>query len=84
MNSGIPVAWRDPAGRSIALFDATETLAVEGIRALATRRRRCVVARIDGVDARDHALAALLTDQGFVPGYKGFTLPNTRHSTGTR
>ncbi|MCL1588019.1 MAG: DEAD/DEAH box helicase [Actinomycetia bacterium] len=84
MNSGIPVAWLDPAGRSIALFNATATLAVEGIRTLATGRRRCVVARIDGVAARDHSLSELLIDQGFVPGYKGFTLPNTRHSTGAR
>jgi ATP-dependent Lhr-like helicase len=82
--SGVPVAWLDPAGRSIALFDATDSEAAEGIRTLAASRHRCVVARIDRVDARDHALSELLTDQGFVPGYKGFTLPNTRHGTGTR
>jgi ATP-dependent Lhr-like helicase len=83
-NSGVPVAWLDPAGRAVALFDATETSAVQGIRTLAAGRHRCVVARIDGVDVRDHSLAELLTEEGFLPGYKGFTLPNTRHTTGTR
>ncbi|MEN8238473.1 MAG: crosslink repair DNA glycosylase YcaQ family protein [Actinomycetota bacterium] len=82
--SGVPVAWLDPAGRSISLFDADETLATEAIWMLAAGRARCVVTRIDGIDARDHALGGLLIERGFVPGYKGFTLPRKTHRTGTR
>jgi ATP-dependent Lhr-like helicase len=84
MISGVPVAWLDSAGRTVALFNASKTQAAEGVATLAASRHRSVIARIDGVDARDHSLAELLTDHGFVPGYKGFTLPNTQHNTGTR
>ena len=82
--SGTPVAWLDPAGRAIALFDAQDTQAVEAIWMLAATRDRCSVARIDGVDARDHALASLLAERGFVSGYKGFTPPRHRQRAGTR
>ena len=84
MDSGVPVAWLDPAARSIALFSADATQVIEAIWMLATSRDRCTIARIDGVDARDHALGSLMIERGFVPGYKGFTLPHPRHRTDTR
>lgn len=84
MASGVPVAWLDPAGRSVALFGADETQAIEAIWMLAVQRARCVIARIDGVDARDHALGSLLVERGFVSGYKGLTLPHPKHGGGTR
>jgi len=82
--SGVPVAWLDPAGGTVALFDADETQAAEAIWMLATARDRCVISTINGVDSRDHPLGGLLVERGFVPGYKGFTLPHPRHRTGTR
>jgi ATP-dependent Lhr-like helicase len=82
--SGVPMAWLDPAGRSIALFGADETQAIEAIWMLTAARDRCVIARIDGVDARDHTLRGAMIERGFVPGYKGFTLPLPRHRSGTR
>jgi hypothetical protein len=78
------MAWLDPAGRSIALFGADETQAIEAIWMLTAARDRCVIARIDGVDARDHALRGAMIERGFVPGYKGFTLPHPRNRSGTR
>ena len=84
LDSGNPIAWLDPSGRSIALFDAAQSQSVEAIWMLSSARDRCVIARIDGIDARDHALSSLIIERGFVPGYKGFTLPPKQHRTGTR
>jgi ATP-dependent Lhr-like helicase len=75
--SGTPVAWLDPGGRTIALFDADETQVVEAIWMLAVAHPRSVIGRIDRVDSRDHALRGPLTQRGLVPGYKGFTLPRS-------
>lgn len=77
MAAGTPVAWLDPGGRTIALFDADETLAVEAIWMLAIAHPRSVIGRIDSVDSRDHPLGRLLTERGFVPGYKGFAVPRS-------
>ena len=84
MASGVPVAWLDPGGRSISIFDTDETLKTEAIWRLASGRHRSVISRIDGVDARDHPLAGGLIERGFVSGYKGFTLSQPRRDTGTR
>jgi ATP-dependent Lhr-like helicase len=84
MMSGAPIAWMDPAGRSVALFDADAMQSVEAIWVLASGRPRSFIARIDGIDVRDHALGSLLIERGFVPGYKGMSLPRTRDSAGTR
>ena len=81
--SGVPIAWLDPAGRAISLFGADETQTIEAIWMLATARDRCVIARIDAIDARDHALGGLLIERGFTRGYKGMTPPHPRHHTGS-
>jgi ATP-dependent Lhr-like helicase len=84
ISAGAPIAWLDPAARSVALFGMDSAQAIEAIQMLAAGRDRCVIAQIDGVDARDHPFADLMIERGFVPGYKGFTLPHARLRTGPR
>jgi len=84
LTSGYPVAWLDPAGRTIALFGSDVTLAVEAIWMLALGRNRSVVSRVDGIDIRDHPMAQLLIDRGFTPGYKGFTITPTTRTASSR
>ena len=82
--SGHPVAWLDPAGRSIALFGSSDSKAVEAIWMLADARHRSVITRIDGVDVHTHPLTKPLEDRGFTAGYKGYTIGRSRPSTDSR
>jgi ATP-dependent Lhr-like helicase len=84
MAAGAPLAWLDPGARSVVLFDADSTQTVEAIWMLAADRDRCVIARIDGLEARDHPLGDLMIERGFVHGYKGFTIPPPRQPMDTR
>ncbi|MFV1999547.1 MAG: DEAD/DEAH box helicase [Acidimicrobiia bacterium] len=76
---GLPVAWLDPAGKRVVTFGADHEMTAEAVWELVSRRSRSAVSSIDGASAHDHPLAPLLTKRGFVPGYKGFTIP--KHAT---
>ena len=75
LNDGVPVAWLDPAGRRIATFDMAPELVIEAVWDLVRAHPRASIATIDGIPAPDHDLGTALVSRGFVPGYKGYTLP---------
>lgn len=72
---GLPVAWLDAAGKRAATFAADDEVTVDVLWKLVSQRSRTALASIDGEAAHDHSLAPLLTRRGFVPGYKGLTIP---------
>ncbi|GMQ97902.1 MAG: ATP-dependent helicase [Acidimicrobiia bacterium] len=76
---GLPVVWLDAGGKRAVTFEADTELTVEALWELVSRRSRSAVSSIDSAQAHDHPLAPLLEKRGFVPGYKGFTIP--RHAT---
>ncbi|MCL1594554.1 MAG: DEAD/DEAH box helicase [Actinomycetia bacterium] len=72
---GVPLAWLDPAGKRIATFDGDPDLVVEGVWHLVRSHPGAAIATINGIPAPDHELGPALAARGFVPGYKGYTLP---------
>jgi len=79
MMDGLPIVWLDPGGKRVVTFEADAELTVEALWELVSRRSRSAVSSIDGTPAHDHPLGPFLEKRGFVPGYKGFTIP--RHAT---
>jgi hypothetical protein len=64
----------DPAGKRTAIFGDDLKLAANALRLLADEHPKASITQINGQPVHDHRIASSLRENGFTPGYKGFTV----------
>lgn len=74
-SGGSLLAWMDRAGKRICCFSSESDRVASAVEMLARAHGRASIEQVDGTPIHDHELAPALLEQGFVSGYKGFTLP---------